>query len=642
MKMMKRRARTVAQRPEPRIHAGRPGATITAGGVRFRAWAPTSRRVDVIIEGPGGHAAHPLEPQDDGWFAGTVADAGAGTRYRLRLDDDAVYPDPLSRSQPDGVHGASEVIDAQAFEWSDAEWPGRSLEELVVYELHVGTATAEGTFDALIPRLRDIAELGATAIEVMPVCEFPGTRNWGYDGVCLFAPARAYGGADGLRRLVDAAHGHGLAVILDVVYNHFGPEGNYLHAVSGGRIFTERHQTPWGAAVNYDDASSAVRDIVLANVVEWIHDYRIDGLRLDAAHAIIDGSDTHILAEIAASAHAAADRPITVIAEDERNERTLLLPPPDGYGLDGVWADDMHHAMRRLLAGDRHGYYADYRGTTAEIETTLRQGWLHQGEPHEPGGSTRGTPSTGIPPQRFVHCLQNHDQVGNRALGERLHHQVDLAAYRAASALLLLTPYTPLLWMGQEWAASAPFLYFTDHPAELGRLVTKGRREEFGRFPAFSDPALRERIPDPQAQATFERSRLDWSERARQPHGGVLALYREMLRLRRDHPAMQHRAREAWAVKAVSDGAIALRRKGPDGELLLVANLAGSLATDLGGLDTDLGGHPGTAPGHGAWNIMLHTEQPRFGGSGGEPVLRDGRLEVGDACAVLLARGPGH
>jgi maltooligosyltrehalose trehalohydrolase len=513
-------------------------------------------------------------------------------------------------------------VDPSAFEWTDQDWAGRRLEELVIYEVHVGTATEQGTFDGLIGRLAQIVELGATAIEIMPLSEFPGHRNWGYDGTYLFAPSSAYGGPDGLRRLVDAAHGHGLAVILDVVYNHFGPEGNYLAPMSGGKLFTERHQTPWGDAVNYDDdGSDAVREIVLQNVAEWIRDYHIDGLRLDAAHAIVDTSERHILQEIAACAHGAADRPITVIAEDERNERMLLLEPPEGYGIDGVWADDLHHSMRRLLAGDRHGYYAAYEGTTSELETTLRQGWLYQGEFYEPTGEDRGTPSEGIAPQQFVHCLQNHDQVGNRAMGERLHHQVGLDAYRAASALLLLGPGTPLLWMGQEWAAASPFLYFTDHPEELGRLVTKGRREEFRGFPEFSDPALREKIPDPQAEATFRRSRLDWSERERAPHAGVLALYRELLRLRHEHAALQDRERASWQVRAVSDGAIALRRSGGGRQLLLVANLHGTLALDLM-VDSV------TAPPGDAWALVLDTEEARFGGADDSTPVRS----AGSSC----------
>jgi maltooligosyltrehalose trehalohydrolase len=591
------------------------GAVPTAAGVEFRVWAPTSRQVEVVLESAGG-AAYPLErePGDDGWFSGRLSAATPGDRYRLRLDGEHSYPDPLSRSQPDGVHGASQIIDHSGFAWTDADWAGRPLDELVIYELHVGTATPDGTFDALVERLPDIAALGATAIEIMPVAEFAGERNWGYDGVYLFAPSRAYGGADALRRLVDAAHGHGLAVILDVVYNHFGPEGNYLPAVSGGRIFTERHHTPWGAAVNYDDdGAAAVRAIVLANVTEWVRDYHIDGLRLDAAHAIVDSSEPHILAEIAAAARAAADRPVVVIAEDERNERRLLLPPAaGGLGIDAVWADDLHHSLRRLLAGDDEGYFSGYAGTTAELARTLRQGWLYEGDVYAPTGAPRGTSSAGLEPPAFVHCIQNHDQVGNRALGERLHHQIEPAAYRAVSALLLLAPYTPLLWMGQEWAASAPFLYFTDHPSKLGRLVTRGRREEFSGFAAFSEPARRRAIPDPQAPDTFARSRLDWDERDREPHAGVLRLYQELLALRSSRAALLSRGRDDWNVHALSDGALALLRTSGEEALLLVANLSGSLTVPLSALPRP--------PRPGEWQLLLHTEDARFGGEGRPPV----------------------
>jgi maltooligosyltrehalose trehalohydrolase len=612
--------------------SARVGALPTERGSWFRVWAPESRTVEVVLEG-GASAGHPLEPDANGWFSGEVEGAFAGTRYRLRLDGGTTCPDPLSRYQPDGVHGASAVVDPSGFSWTDDGWNGRALDDLVIYELHVGTATPEGTFDGLIPRLADIAELGATAIELMPVAEFPGRRNWGYDGVYLFAPFSGYGGPDGLRRLVDAAHAHGLAVILDVVYNHFGPEGNYLAAVSGGRLFTQRHRTPWGAAVNYDDRGCAgVREIVLANAAEWVRDYHIDGLRLDATHAIEDASPQHIVAAIAEHARAATERTVVVIAEDERNDRRVLLPLPAGLGLDAVWADDAHHSMRRLLAGDSHGYYAAYRGTTSEVERTLRQGWLYEGEVYEPSGETRGTASSDIPPQRFVHCLQNHDQVGNRALGERLNHQVPPAAYRAASALLLLSPYTPLLWMGQEWAASTPFQYFTDHPEELGRLVTRGRREEFGGFPEFSDPAMRERIPDPQADATFARSRLRWEERTRDGHAGVLSFYRELLALRRRHPALRERRRENWSVRALSPAALALRRRGDDRELLLVVSLGDE------GIELDLASSS-IAPVAGTWTLLLHSEEARFGGNAAAVQAGGGRLVLHGPCAALLAAG---
>lgn len=615
-----------------------PGAVVVrdadAGdGVAFRVWAPASARVDVIVYGPEAEAVHPLDAEPDGWFHGFVRGIGAGARYRYRLDGGEAYPDPASRAQPDGVHAPSAVVDPTAFRWTDEGWRGVPPGELSIYELHVGTATEAGDFDGLIERLDDIAALGVTAVELMPVAEFPGARNWGYDGVHLFAPDSAYGGPEALRRLVDAAHGRGLAVILDVVYNHLGPEGNYLPAVTGGRYFTDRHCTPWGDAIDY--GTPAVREFAIQNAIHWAREYHVDGLRLDATHAILDDSPRHVLEEMQARVRAAlpADRHFVFIAEDERNERQLVTPAPTGMGLDAVWADDLHHQLRRHLAGDHEGYFADYTGSIDEIVRTLRRGWFYDGQQAESHGAPRGTPPEGLPPAAFVHCIQNHDQVGNRALGDRLTESVSLPAYRAASALLLLSPYTPLLWMGQEWAATTPFLYFTDHPPELGRLVTEGRRKEFGRFSAFADPASRERIPDPPAPATFTRSRLDWEERDRMPHAGVLALYRELLGLRRTHPALRRRDRDSFAVAALGGNALALRRTGTDGRaLLLVVSFAGPL-------DVDLTAREETA---GAWRLMLSTEEARFGGGSEGPLATlsgDGRLWMSGTGAVLLETG---
>jgi maltooligosyltrehalose trehalohydrolase len=428
----------------------------SARGVRFRVWAPSASRVDVVIQGPGG-GEHLLSREDEGYHSALVPGLGAGVRYRYRLDGDACYPDPASRFQPEGVHGPSEVVDTGAFEWTDGEWRGLDAGDRVIYELHVGTFTGAGTFDAAIDRLDDLARLGVTAIEIMPVAEFAGARNWGYDGVDLFAPEAAYGGPAGLQRLVDAAHRRGLGVILDVVYNHLGPEGNYLPALTGSRFFTDRHHTPWGDAIDYDGPDSGpVRDFVLENALYWAHEYHIDGLRLDATHAIVDDSPVHLLEEIASRLHALEPRRV-VIAEDDRRDRRLVLPRErGGYGLDAAWADDLHHQLRRLTAGDHEGYFARYGGTVPEVVETLRRGWSYADGAGE------------LPPGAFVVCIQNHDQVGNRALGERLHHQVPLPVYRALTALLLVSPYTPLLWMGQEWAASTPFHYFTDHLEPLG------------------------------------------------------------------------------------------------------------------------------------------------------------------------------
>ncbi|HEX8242047.1 MAG TPA: malto-oligosyltrehalose trehalohydrolase [Longimicrobium sp.] len=617
------------------------GANLTERGTEFRVWAPGHQRVDVVVYGPDAEAVHPLEARSDGWFAGEVAGVGAGARYRYRLDGGDAFPDPASRAQPDGVHDPSEVVDASAFAWTDGEWTGVEMEDLSIYELHVGTFTPEGTFDAAIERLDELVNLGVTAIEPMPVASFPGARNWGYDGVSLFAPDASYGGPEGLRRLVDAAHARGLAVILDVVYNHLGPEGNYLHAFTSGRYFTDRHKTPWGDAVNFEGSDGqAVREFVIHNALHWAHEYHVDGLRLDATHAIVDDSPVHVLAEMQARVRESLPpgRRFVFIAEDERNERRVVMPRSEGgWGLDAVWADDFHHEVRRLLAGDHEAYFADYAGTVPELAQTLRRGWFYEGQRSRNHDRERGTPADGLPPAAFVHCIQNHDQVGNRAYGDRLHHGIDLSTTRAAAALLLLSPYTPLLWMGQEWAASAPFQYFTDHPQELGKLVTEGRRKEFGKFSAFADPEVRERIPDPQAPETFERSKLDWSERGRMPHAGMLALHRALLHLRRTHPALRRRGRDSFSVVEMGDDALALRRTGDDGSaLLLVCAFTAPLSADLSAQDE-------TRPPDGAsWDAHLATEEGRFGGeTEGELVALspDGRLEMhGPGAIVLVVR----
>lgn len=618
------------------------GANLVDDGVEFRVWAPGHESADVVIYGPDAEEVIPLHSDGEGWFAGRVEGAGAGTRYKYRMDAGDAFPDPASRSQPDGVHEPSEVVDPSAFTWTDGGWKGVPLEDLVIYELHVGTFTAEGTFDAAIEKLPQLAALGVTAVEPMPVASFPGARNWGYDGVSLYAPDASYGGPDALRRFVDAAHAHGLAVILDVVYNHLGPEGNYLPAVTSGHYFTERHHTPWGAAVNYDGRDAKpVREFVIHNALHWAHEYHVDGLRLDATHTILDDSPVHVLAEMAGRVRASLGphRHFVFIAEDERNECRVVLPRSEGgLGLSAVWADDFHHQVRRLLAGDHESYFADYAGTVGEIVHTLRRGWFYEGQESKNHGVARGTPADGLPPAAFVHTIQNHDQVGNRALGERLHHQIPGASYRAAVALLLLSPYTPLLWMGQEWAATAPFLYFTDHPEELGKLVTEGRRKEFGKFSAFADPATLERIPDPQCEETFTRSKLEWAERDRPPHAGILALHRALLHLRRAHPALRRRARDSFSVAQLGDDALAMRRTGDDGAaVLLVASFGESpLRSDLRAMDET------RAPDGSAWELYLCSEEGRFGGEmEGElaSLSADGRLELRGPGAVVLTAG---
>jgi maltooligosyltrehalose trehalohydrolase len=547
------------------------GANVVAGGVRFRVWAPNARRVEVEVEGRSGVERHALTPEAHGDYAGTVRGAQAGDRYRYSLDGSQPFPDPASRSQPDGPHGASEVVDPARFGWTDSGWPGLTADGLAIYELHVGTFTSKGTFDTAVERLPDLKSLGVNVVELMPLAEFPGRRNWGYDGVDLYAPSSVYGGPDGLRRFVDAAHAIGLGVLLDVVYNHFGPDGNYLR-VYADDYFTDRHATPWGDAVNYDGTKSEhVRHFVLQNVRYWLEEYHLDGFRLDATHAIVDTSPRHLLAEIAEVVHSLPDRRAVVIAEDHRNLVEQIRPAErGGLGLDGVWADDFHHALRTYLTGEREGYYANYTGRLEDVATTIEQGFLFQGQKRPTTGERRGTKVTDEPARAFIFCSENHDQVGNRALGERLAHLIDRERYLVASAVLLFVPETILLFQGQESAASTPFQFFTDHNPELGRLVTEGRRKEFASFAAFADPARREKIPDPQADATFQRSVLDWSER--ETNVEVYELYRTLLGLRRDDPVVRCQDRSATRARALTDDLLAIRRWHDGAERLLLAN----------------------------------------------------------------------
>jgi maltooligosyltrehalose trehalohydrolase len=619
------------------------GAQPGVDGVRFRVWAPAAERVDVVLYGPSEARIHPLGPEGDGYFAGLVADARPGSLYQYRIDGKSSYPDPASRSQPEGLHGSSEVIDPADYDWRVQDPPSTPLDELVIYELHIGAFTPEGSFDSAAARLGEIAELGINAVEVMPIADFPGRWGWGYDGVNLFAPARIYGGVQGFKRFVDAAHAQGLSVILDVVYNHLGPEGNYIPAITGGRFFSSRHTTPWGEAINVDGPDCGpVRDFLVQNALYWLTEYRVDGLRLDATHAIIDDSEYHILAEIVDAVGALPGRAHIVIAEDDRNEPRLIQPRSErGFGIDAVWADDLHHQIRRAVAGDTHGYFARYSGTTRDIVETLRRGWWRpprddreESGPVDSEMDTETEPILALPPARFVHCIQNHDQVGNRATGERLNHEVPAAVFRAISALLLISPYTPLLWMGQEWAASSPFQYFTDHPPELGQLVSQGRREEFKHFPSFTDDAARELIPDPQAESTFLRSKLIWEEREEMAHGGVLALYRSLLELRMQHPTLRTNTRESFAVISLGEASLAIRRSAKLVDLVGVVNLRGEIRFDLGA-------SPVTAPRPDSpWRPVIVTEEPRFGGTGAWGTLEsDGLLHLITPGAILLASG---
>lgn len=607
------------------------GALPAATGTRFRVWAPNAQQVEVIIYSENSPtASHTLSAEASGYHSAHIKDIPVGTRYMYRLDGGDPRPDPASRFQPETVHGPSQVVDPLAFTWTDGHWHGLPLEDLIVYELHVGTATSDGTFDSLIERLDELQALGITAIELMPVADFPGDRNWGYDGVDLFAPARAYGGPEGLRRLVNAAHERGLAVLLDVVYNHFGPDGNYLRQYSTS-YFTDRHHTPWGDALNFDGPNShEVREFFIANACYWAHEYHIDGLRLDATHAIVDESPTHILAEMAARVREIlpAERHFLLIAENEHNDPQLVRPPTvGGLGLDGLWADDFHHQVRVALAGDRDGYYEDYSGSTTDLAATIEQGWFYIGQESPHLKRSRGAPANDVEPMHFVYCIQNHDQVGNRATGDRIHHTIELAAYRAASVLLLLVPQTPLLFMGQEWAATTPFLFFTHHNDELGQLVTQGRRAEFASFTAFSG----EEVPDPQAIETFQRSKLRWEERDQMPHAGVYQLYRDLLALRRQHTAFRNRSREHYTITTLSDSTVALRYTSSEAtkNILVLVNLRGEI--ELNPMGQTITSPP---DGH-AWRTALDSEDTQYGGNG---ITSPGEvIRLSGARALVLA-----
>lgn len=551
------------------------------GSVRFALWAPAAKRVELLIDDAGGENPLELRPRADGWFSISTRSAHTGSRYQYRIDGGQPVPDPASRHQPEGVHGPSEVIDPRDWDRRDDGWRGRPWEEAVLYELHPGTFTPEGTFTAARDRLDYLAELGITAVELMPVAAFPGRRGWGYDGVYPFAVEAAYGRPDDLRGLVQAAHERGLMVFLDVVYNHFGPEGNYLSQYAPA-FFTDRHHTPWGDAINFDGAGSRwVREFFIHNALYWLEEYRFDGLRLDAVHAILDDSDPDILTELAARVQAGPgrERHIHLVLENDNNSARYLRPGsgPEAPLYRAQWNDDFHHVLHLLLTRETHGYYRDYADDPlSHLQRCLTEGFAYQGEPSPyRGNRPRGEASGGLPATAFVAFLQNHDQIGNRALGERIGQLTDAARLHVATALLLLQPSPPLLFMGQEWASPRPFLFFCDFGPDLAEAVVRGRREEFTDFPGFGDPAARERIPDPLADDTFNHSRLDWeaaqTDSARIWH----ERHRQLLALRRDEiiPRLDQRAPQRADCTRLGPCALAVGWQLRDARLSLLFNL---------------------------------------------------------------------
>jgi maltooligosyltrehalose trehalohydrolase len=575
------------------------GATVLVDGrCRFVVWAPEADHVEVLLLDDGRRV--PLEPCGEGYHRGEDADARAGARYVYALDGDRRLPDPASRWQPEGVHGPSCVDDPAAFAWTDEGWACRSLDEFVIYELHVGAFSPAGTFDAAAERLRELTDLGATAVEVMPVGAFPGDRDWGYDGVFPSAVQASYGGPDGFRRFIDACHAEGLAVVLDVVYNHVGPEGNVLGAF--GPYFTDRYQIPWGTAVNFDGPESdEVRRYFIGNARMWFEDFHVDALRLDAIQGIVDTSAEPFLAELSghvAELSRALDRPLYLIGETDMNDARVVAPrDAGGLGLDAQWTDDLHHGVHALLTGERGGHYGDF-GSLDDLATALRQGWTYDGRRSRVRRRRHGSSPRGLPGERFVVYAQNHDQVGNRARGERLSDLLDFEGQKLASAAVLLSPFVPLLFMGEEYGETAPFPYFVSYTDQrIAEVVRMGRSRDLAHFAWNGDDA-----PDPQAEETFLAAKLDPQLRHKEPHRTLLALYQELLRLRREVPALRRLRPDESSVQVDERSrAIVMHRtarEGPAVVVLAFGDEPAEVATDL----------------LGRWRLLLDTADPRWGG----------------------------
>jgi len=599
-----------------------------ADGARFRVWASRAREVDLEIEYPEPRTV-PMQPEGGGWFHARLDGLEPGARYRYRVNGEGPYPDPCSRYQPEGPHGASMLVDPGAHAWTDAAWTGPALRGAVLYELHIGTFTAEGTFDAAIRQLSDLSDLGVTVLEIMPVGEFPGRWNWGYDGVYPYAPFHGYGDHDGFKRFVDAAHQLGLAVILDVVYNHLGPDGNYLGCYSPD-YFTDRYENEWGEAINFDGPASApVREFFVQNACYWIAEFHLDGLRLDATQSIHDAGARHVLAELSVRARAAAgSRRILLMAENEPQDvRCLRAVEDGGFGLDAMWNDDFHHSARVALTGNHQGYFHDYRGRPQEFVSAAKRAFLFQGQFYGWQDKGRGTPVGAMPAAAFVNFTQNHDQVANTLDGTRVHALTSPGRHRAMTACLLLGPLTPLLFMGQEFAASTPFPFFADLGGELGWRIWQGRREFVSQFSNYAQAA--DRIPDPAAESTFVSAKLDWQERVR--HAPMLLLHVDLLRLRREDPtiAAQDWTRLDGAV--LGEKAFLLRWFGGEsGDRLLLVNLGDAL--DLVPAPEPLL----AAPAGMHWELAWSSEDSRYDGLGVVSPCGEEGWSLGGECAVLL------
>jgi maltooligosyltrehalose trehalohydrolase len=630
------------------------------GGVHFRVWAPDRKAVAVVIDG---HAT-PLTREDgagddgardsardndaggegrQGYFSGLIASAGEGTLYKFKLDDnDYLFPDMASRFQPEGPHGPSRVVDPTRFAWTDANWRGCTLEGQVIYEMHIGTFTPEGTWRAAADRLEALRDVGITLLEIMPIAESPGEFGWGYDGVDWFAPTRLYGEPDDARAFVDRAHALGLGVILDVVYNHIGPDGNYLREFSKS-YFSDRYENEWGDPLNFDaPGAHGMRELVLENVRYWVEEFHIDGYRLDATQQIFDASDDHILAALSrATRKAAAGRDTLIFGENESQHARLMRPAErGGYGLDALWNDDFHHSAVVALTGRAEAYYSDYLGSAQEFLACAKWGFLYQGQYYPWQKKERGQPALDCRPAQFVTFLENHDQVANSVSGARLRLRTSAGRYRAMTALVLLMPGTPLLFQGQEFGSTAPFLFFADHAGQLGKDVRKGRAKFLAQFPSIADEAAQAMLDDPANREVFERSKLDHAERDRPEHAAIVALHRDLLTLRRETPAF--RAQRPRGL----DGAVLSGLRGGPGEALVLRYFdeAGDRLVLLN-MGRDLPLSPASdpliaAPGNMEWTIEWSSEHPAYGGGGTPPLDADawpGRWTLPGESLVVLA-----
>ena len=605
-------------------------------GVHFRVWAPRRSKVEVVLdEGP----AIVLQREPTGHFSALAPQAAGGSQYRFRLDGKGEFPDPASRFQPQGPHGPSQVVDPFRFAWTDSAWPGAHLKGQVISEIHIGTFTHEGTWNAARRELPELAATGITALEIMPVADFPGRFGWGYDGVGWFAPVAIYGSPDDFRRFVDDAHRERLAVILDVVYNHFGPDGNYLREYSED-YFTDRYINEWGDAINFDGPNSCgVRELVIANAGYWAAEYHIDGLRLDATQQIFDASPVNIMTELASSFRACAgERACFVVAENEQQDARLARPSESGgCGLDGLWNDDFHHSARVALTGRNEAYYSGYTGRAQELLSAAKYGYLYQGQWYSWQKKPRGEPALDLEPWQFVTFIQNHDQISNGSGGRRIHFLTSPGSYRAITAFLLLAPGTPLLFQGQEFAASSPFCFFADHPGELGRLVREGRLRFLSQFPSLAPPEMGAYQPDPGDRGTFQMCKIDFAER--NTHAPAYRMHKDLLRLRREDDVI----RTAAVTRRMVDGAVlgseslALRYFGePWGnDRLLLLNLGRQC--EIASLPEPL-----IAPPVGAvWELLWSSEDPRYGGLGTPPLVRRETWHMpGHAAVVLRSAGP--